>query len=260
MLEIHVVNLARSEDRRARMDKLLAAKGLEFRYFDAIDGRAGEHPLFAKHDRRLAEIRYGFQLAPGELGCFASHYLLWEICAREQRPLLIMEDDIELADGFGDSLELASRKIQDYGLLRLSSHKKRDFVVREETGSGHKIIQFVQNPSGTSCYAIAPWAAERFLEHARVWFEPVDCLLDRYWDHGVGCCAIYPFAVTHIAPANEQSEIWDGVGRGPRSSRSRRFPVERRFYRLKDNVKRKIYKVRNGLNSEMLLQQPGPEN
>lgn len=249
--------MARSTDRKERMDKLLAGKGLEFRYFEAIDGKAGDHPLFAKHDRRLAEIRYGFQLAPGELGCFASHYLLWETCVREQRPLLIMEDDIELADDFDESFRIAGEKIEDYGLLRLSSHKRRDFFIREDVGSRHKIIQFVQNPSGTSCYAIAPWAAARFLEHANVWFEPVDCLLDRYWDHGVGCCAIYPFAVTHIAQTNEQSEIWDGVGRGPRSSRSRRFPLERRYYRLKDNVKRKIFKIRNGLNLEKDLQKAG---
>lgn len=257
MLEIHVVNLARSKDRRARMDKLLAEKGLEFRYFDAIDGKAGKHPLFARHDPRLAEIRYGFQLAPGELGCFASHYLLWELCVREQRPLLIMEDDIELTDGFRDNLEIASRKIDDYGLLRLSSHKNRNFMVREEVGTGHKIVQFAQNPSGTSCYAIAPWAAAKFLEHADIWFEPVDSHLDRYWDHGVGCYALYPFSVTHIAPTSEQSEIWDGVGRGPRSSRSRKYPIESRFYRLKDNVKRKIFKIRNGLELEKGLRKTG---
>ncbi|MBG6174940.1 glycosyl transferase family 25 [Labrenzia sp. EL_208] len=232
------------------MDKILAKKNLAYKYFDAIDGKAGGHPLFVRHDARLAEIRYGFKLAPGELGCYASHFLLWKMCVREKRPLLIMEDDIELTDEFQEALKIADWKIQDYGLLRLSSHKKRNFMVREEFGSRQKIVQFAQNPSGTSCYAISPWAAAKFLEHASVWFEPVDCLLDRYWDHGVGCYAIYPFSVKHIAQTNEQSEIWDGVARGPRSSKSKKYPVERRYYRLKDNLMRKIYKIKNGLRLE----------
>ncbi|MCK8780201.1 glycosyltransferase family 25 protein [Rhizobium sp. NTR19] len=238
-LEIVVVNLARSTERRAKMIETLQPFSLPYTFFDAVEGRDG-HPLFDRFDPKLAEIRRGFILNAGELGCFASHYLLWERCVREKRPLLIFEDDVSVSDTFPQAYQLVAEKIERYGLLRLSGHKKRSFHVCETTQEGMDIIRFKIGPHGTSCYAVAPWAAAKLIAKADVWFEPVDVHLDRFWTHGVGSFGLRPMPVTHVAETEEQSEIWQGK---KRDRKSRRFRKLRALYRASDDIGRFIFNL-----------------
>lgn len=246
-LDIVVINLKKSAERRERMQHALDALKVPYHFFEAVDGRVTQHPLFDRYDPKLAEIRYGFKLTPGELGCFASHFLNWQTCIENNKPLLVLEDDVAVSEDFVSACELAAENIQKFGLLRLSAHKKRTVKICEQFDTGQQIVRFLQSPLGGSAYVLSPWAAERFVKQAKTWFEPVDCLIDRYWDHGVGCFGILPLTVTHTAPGPENSDIWQGVGRGPRSNKSRRYPMRRKLYRLRDNFMRRLYKKRHGL-------------
>jgi glycosyl transferase, family 25 len=238
-LEIVVINLVRSKERRAQMRKILDPLDLSYSFFDAVEGRDG-HPLFSRFDPRLAEIRRGFILNSGELGCFASHYLLWQRSVREGRPILIFEDDVSISENFSEVYRFASEKIQTYGLLRLSAHKQRSFFVYETSRPMLEVIRFKIGPHGTSCYAISPEAAAKLIASAEVWFEPVDLHLDRFWKHGVGSFGILPLPVTHTADTAEQSEIWQGKKRDPKS---RRFRKLRTLYRARDDVARFLYNL-----------------
>lgn len=234
-LEIVVVNLERSLERRQQMTALLTPLGLPFSFFQAVDGRAVCHPLFDRADQKLAEIRRGFTLNAGELGCFASHYLLWQRCVQENRPLLIFEDDVAINDGFPEAYRLASERIDRCGLIRFSGHKERAYTRQETIDDRWSIVRFFKGPHGTSCYAVSPKAAARLIAAASVWFEPVDCHLDRFWTHGVHSQAIFPYPVRHAADTEEQSEIWQGTKRAPKSRRFRRW---RALYRARDDVGR----------------------
>ncbi|WP_105441068.1 glycosyltransferase family 25 protein [Neorhizobium sp. T25_13] len=240
-LEIVVVNLERSADRRAKMIETLGPLGLPYSFFDAVEGRNG-HPLFEKFDPRLAEIRRGFILNAGELGCYASHYLLWERSVRDDKALLIFEDDVSIDGNFLEAYRYAADKIGTYGLIRFSGHKQRSFRVCETSGSGMEIIRFKIGPHGTSCYAVSPEAAAKLLAKADVWFEPVDCHLDRFWTHGVGSYGISPLPVTHTAEAAEQSDIWQGT---TRERKSRRFRKLRAIYRAGDDIGRFVWNLPN---------------
>ena len=240
-LDIVVVNLARSLERRTAMMALLDPLGLSYSFFEAVDGKAGKHPLFDRFDPRMAEIRRGFTLTPGELGCYASHYLLWERCITENRPLLIFEDDIELNDNFLSAYHAAVENIEKYGLLRFSGHKVRPWTRIEAAADDLDIIRLKIGPHGTSCYAISPDAARKLIDSARVWFEPVDCHLDRFWTHHVNCYGFSPWPVTHAAEAADQSEIWQGA---QRDKKSRRFRKLRALYRAGDDIGRFISNLR----------------
>lgn len=234
-LDIVIVNLARSTERKAAMTALMDLLGLPYSFFEAIDGRAGRHALFDRFDSRLAEIRRGFTLTPGELGCYASHYLLWERAVREDRSLLIFEDDIALNDNFLAAYRAAAETIGKYGLLRFSGHKQRPWAKVATVDAGLNIVRLKIGPHGTSCYAVSPQAAKKLMETADVWFEPVDCHLDRFWTHGVNCYGFSPWPVTHMAETAAQSEIWQGA---QREKKSRRFRKLRALYRARDDVSR----------------------
>ncbi|WP_349042816.1 glycosyltransferase family 25 protein [Agrobacterium sp. SORGH_AS 787] len=240
-LDIVVVNLARSYQRRAAMRALLDPLGLPYRFFDAVDGRAEPHPLFSRFDPVESEMRHGHILTPGELGCYASHYLLWEQCVSEDKSLLIFEDDVTLNENFLRAYDAASDRIGKYGVIRFSRHKRRRWVKVENLSSGLDIIRLKIGPHGTSCYAIAPIAAKKLIETAKVWFEPVDCHLDRFWRHGVYCYTIAPPPVIHAAETVEQSEIWAGTAR---DAPSKRFRYRREIYRVYDKILRFMCNIR----------------
>lgn len=234
-LKVMVVNMARSVHRRDQMKAVLSPLGISYEFFDAIDGKAGVHPLFDHVDQRLAEIRRGFILTDGEIGCFASHYLLWELSAKENVAILIFEDDVAINANFQAAFAAAAAHIDRLGLIRFSGHKEREFTQLEKLADGLDIVRFTKGPNGTSCYAVSPYAARKLLAKAAVWFEPVDLHLDRFWTHGVDSLGILPYPVTHEAETAEQSEIWQGAKRAPKSRRYRRL---RAIYRASDDVLR----------------------
>jgi glycosyl transferase, family 25 len=240
-LAIEVINLATSMERRSQMIGALDAFGLTYEFFEAIDGRATKHSLFRRYDPKLAEIRRGFPLTPGELGCYASHFLLWEKCASSGKPMLIFEDDVALRADFPEALTFLATHIERYGLIRLSAHKSRSFAVIRSAAGGGDLVRYRLGPHGTSSYAIAPWAARKLIKKARVWFEPVDCHLDRFWTHGVGSYGINPSPVLHAADTNDSSDIWQGEKRAAKSRRHRKL---RALYRARDDIGRFICNVR----------------
>lgn len=234
-MKVVVVNLARSVDRRQRVEKLLRDAGVAFDVFNAVDGRACNHPLFARVDQNLAEIRRGFLLNPGEIGCYASHFLLWQQAIAENCPLLVLEDDIDISADFAAVVRLVAAQIAARGLIRLSAHKARPYVPVARLDATYDLVRFPLGPHGTTGYAVSPAAARKLVAAADIWFEPVDCHLDRFWTHGVDCLALHPFPVRHASPEPEDSDIRAGIGRVRKSRRYRRL---RALYRARDDVLR----------------------
>lgn len=240
-LKIVVVNLARSSSRRAAMVEQLEPLGLAYEFFEAIDGKTQNHVLFNRFDARMAEIRRGYTLTAGELGCYASHFILWQRCVEQNCPLLIFEDDVAINDNFSSAYNGALEKIEQYGLLRFSGHKPRRWVHIEKVANDVSIVRLKIGPLGASCYAISPSAARMLLETADVWFEPIDCHLDRFWEHGIKPFGFAPWPVKHIAEAATLSEIWQGKPRGERSTKFMRL---RALYRKRDDLVRFLANIK----------------
>ena len=116
---IFVISLAREAERRARMAQELA--GFDFEFFDAVDGRTLDGAQYAHRlDAEWFRIMRGRELAPGEIGCFLSHYGLWERLVAAGTPCaLILEDDARLEDGFAVIIDEAM-KIAAEGMWSIS--------------------------------------------------------------------------------------------------------------------------------------------
>jgi glycosyl transferase family 25 len=99
-----VISLADAEARRRNMAARLAAVGVPFRFFDAVDGRA----------RRLPDTIDGAQVVrtlfktEAGLACTASHRLLHRVIAEgDAETVLILEDDATIPDDFVEVVERA---------------------------------------------------------------------------------------------------------------------------------------------------------
>ncbi|XP_017703676.1 PREDICTED: probable inactive glycosyltransferase 25 family member 3 isoform X2 [Rhinopithecus bieti] len=108
--EVFVISLARRPDRRERMLASLWEMEISGRVVDAVDGRM----LNSSAIRSLGvDLLPGYQdpysgrtLTKGEVGCFLSHYSIWEeVVARGLSQVLVFEDDVRFESNFRGRLE-----------------------------------------------------------------------------------------------------------------------------------------------------------
>lgn len=175
------------------MDRQAEALGLELTYFTAVDGRKQRHPLFdnVDHDRRQA--LKGRQFKPGELGVWASHYLLWQQCVTSNHPIIVLEDDAVLNSSFPGFLLEADSLARRFPYFRLIEN---DFPSKKIAQiNGFSIHRYWKSPLRAMAYIVAPEAAKKFLAKAHNWVLPVDDYMDLPWLHGVDCLGLKPGCV-----------------------------------------------------------------
>uniref|UniRef100_A0A2I3RS36 Cerebral endothelial cell adhesion molecule n=1 Tax=Pan troglodytes TaxID=9598 RepID=A0A2I3RS36_PANTR len=118
--EVFVISLARRPDRRERMLASLWEMEISGRVVDAVDGRM----LNSSAIRSLGvDLLPGYQdpysgrtLTKGEVGCFLSHYSIWEeVVARGLARVLVFEDDVRFESNFRGRLERLMEDVEGAG-------------------------------------------------------------------------------------------------------------------------------------------------
>uniref|UniRef100_A0A452VA59 Cerebral endothelial cell adhesion molecule n=1 Tax=Ursus maritimus TaxID=29073 RepID=A0A452VA59_URSMA len=115
--EVFVISLARRPDRRERMLSSLWEMEISGRLVDAVDGRTLNSSIM----RSLGvDLLPGYQdpysgrtLTKGEVGCFLSHYSIWEeVVARGLAQVLVFEDDVRFESNFRGRLERLMEEVE----------------------------------------------------------------------------------------------------------------------------------------------------
>ena len=184
-IEVFVISLQRSADRRKYITQQLERENIEFNFFDAIDGYKDNHPKFDNYNyiKRLW-LTSGKMPSKGELGCYASHYSLWIQCMEMGRPILIIEDDAEVCTGAGDMLINIRNNIDKYGFLRLERVDKGK-LQSVESNSSYVISKMNNNYGGTRAYAISPSSAKKLILASERWCMPVDNFIGSAYLHNM---------------------------------------------------------------------------
>jgi glycosyl transferase family 25 len=194
-LAIRVISLPGSVERRQRMRQQLDPLGLPWSFFDARTGA----PETLRYDASRARVSRGRELTPGEIGCFASHWALWEwlVASTEHETLLVLEDDLLIDPVFFGDLPAVLEELRPYEYMRL--YAKVPAGIRHEALFLHRhVARFRGKAYGTQAYFIKRAAASRFLGSIRCLERPIDDEMDRFWAHGVPIRAIFPFPVMEI--------------------------------------------------------------
>lgn len=183
-MEVLVINLERSPDRKAFMDEQLSRTGLSYSFWVATDGPAAfDH--FERCDERQYLANTGRAIGVGEAACFASHRRLWAHCVATGEPIAVLEDDARLLPSFAAAVAQAAALLPRFGFIRLQGdgasrrvrsrplHRAGDFTLR----------YYTSYPFGTMAYAIDPEVARVFLDASRVLTGPVDLFVKQCWVH-----------------------------------------------------------------------------
>ena len=237
MLKTFVINLAGSDERWETTSLRLTELKVPFDRFEAVDGRVSPHPLFERHDDKLRQKYRGRALSGGELGCFASHFLLWQRCVELNEPIVVMEDDIIIRDSFPEALKVALENISKLPYLRFSGiHLKRRPYKKIGSLGSFDLIDHIKGPAGTQSYMISPQAAKVFIQHADVWFLAVDDYMDRYWQHNINCYSLMPFPVG-------LADVETDMVRPKKASRPVKEKLVKAGYGALENLKRRWYRA-----------------
>lgn len=231
-----VISLESATERRAHIEAQFADLEQDFEFFDAIDGRKGEHPLFSKYNQEKRLLIKGYGMTPGELGCFASHYLLWEKCVELNQPIVVIEDDAQLEPCFSVSMQHIEQ-LALYGYVRLFVNGRRRPFVKIGRYETHDVVEYTRGPGATRAYFITPDAAQKFIDKAQEWLLPVDDYMDQFWDNKVACRGIIPGIVQN------ETEFESSVGKLEKSNKINR--LTREFYSIKCTLFRKWYLFRH---------------
>ena len=207
-MKIYVISLERAVERRRRVESVLAARGIDFEFFNAVNGFDGlPTRLQAMPDDRHRVMFRSRPLTPGEKGCYASHFLLWEKCVELNEPILILEDDFLPTQYFEEVLETLPKVHEQYEYVKVEPQVGSATALA--TIDNMQLMFWHNNMCWTTGYSISPQGARRLLEHSKKWLCSVDNYIGESYRTGLVCTGLIPYAI--YSPRDMGSDIQNQV-------------------------------------------------
>ncbi|KAK3768426.1 hypothetical protein RRG08_053418 [Elysia crispata] len=115
--EVYMINLKRRPARRFRMMKAFEYLGIDAKIIDAVDGKQlNDTFLEAKGIKQLpgySDPYHGRAMKMGEIGCFLSHYQIWqEVVEKNYEKVVVFEDDVRFELFFRSKLERMMKEVK----------------------------------------------------------------------------------------------------------------------------------------------------
>tara|TARA_B100000963_G_scaffold227772_1_gene198657 strand:- start:565 stop:1347 length:783 start_codon:yes stop_codon:yes gene_type:complete len=243
---VYLINLERAKDRLSSAKETFNKVGLNYNLEIAVDGKEITLP-----HHNYSELKYnllhGKRTNLGELGCYFSHLnVLKKFLNTDEDLALVCEDDIEFNDSIVGIINGALRSGIDFDLLRLSggSDKNKEKGMPIKLKKIHKSYYLSLNfgfKSGTGCYMINRYGAQKILDKINKMSLPIDHALDRDWLLNIRSLSITP------APVYLKEELH--LGNSYIQAKSEyKFPFYKRYwimapYRLINEIFRLFYKL-----------------
>jgi glycosyl transferase family 25 len=209
-LQVCVISLERSIARRQRVEDQLDKTSIQWQFINAVDGYALPSMPISYKQSKVKRLQ-GYELTPGEVGCFLSHIKVWELCLQNNITTLVFEDDFLIGENLESVIDDLLSTTNQWNLVRLSGIYETRHQILEKRLT-YDLVQNLGEPCGTAAYMIQPAAAKILLDNAMDIYEPVDHYLEHYSKHGLRCLAVKPYP---IGLAHTKSTITDRPGRPP---------------------------------------------
>ncbi len=245
---IFVINLARSPDRRRAMAGRLDELGLVHEFFAAVDGATLTEADLENYDREARLKAFGCDLQPNEIGCYLSHYRIYEKIVAENIPrALILEDDLDFSGDLPAILDSLAAAPAEWELVRLSGLRARRGRKIAEIAPGYRVVRLLDVACGAQAYLLNRQGAGKLVDYGKKITRQVDVMLDRYWDNGLRIMAVQPYPV-------QPSRAFDSTI-GPPQIDAWRLPGKRAL-RLRIKAAKSIDSLRKRLLNLRILLEP----
>lgn len=247
-LRAFVINLVHDVERRAHMEKQLSTLGLDAEFVPAVDGRSLDAEALVAYDRTRCLRVYGVEMMPNEIGCYVSHYRLYERMVREGIAVaLIMEDDLEIDPRFPRALAaLLEEERPPWHIVRFETQRGRVAAPKSRKDRGTlvrplgetELFQLKIHVLGLGAYLIRLDGARRMVAFGRRIFMPIDQAMDRFWENGIEPYFVRPQLV------RQRPTLASRIGTRDYSRRTdvpAWAKVARRCQRIMDSINKRLY-------------------
>jgi len=192
-LQILVISLRRSLDRRAKVEQEMQQISLQWSFLDAVDGSALQSPP-AEYKPLKVKWLQGYELTANEIGCYLSHKEAWKHCVEKNIPTLILEDDFVLAPEFGQVIQTLLSNQAAWSFVRLQGLYE---VSYEEVAliDGVRLVKNIGDAVGATAYLLKPEIAHTLVHESSDIYEPADHFLEHQKKHGLEFLAVRPYPV-----------------------------------------------------------------
>jgi glycosyl transferase family 25 len=191
---IRVITLDTSVDRRRAFTQMARDIKLDWAFFPAHTSLA--EPL--RYGERAAVRRSGRPLSPAEIGCYTSHFKIWEwLSNSDLDQAIIFEDDVIVDWALIEKLVITRFSDHGVGLLRLHTYGpfRWSIVKYKFFSSNNHLVRLIGMVPGAAAYVLSKAAARTLVLKYSFIAAPLDWVLSRYWEHGVINYCMFPFPV-----------------------------------------------------------------
>ncbi|HAS6349083.1 TPA: glycosyl transferase [Vibrio vulnificus] len=235
-MKIKVISLKNSIDRRKAT--VSALSNIPFSFFDAEYIKDNKnHFIYSLYDSKKGQKLKGYKLTIAELGCFASHISVWKECLESNENFLVLEDNFTVLGDLSAQLNNINSLTTKYGIIKLGNFFHREYKEITKIDDNYTLISNLKGACGTSAYAISPNVAERYLQVAPGFFEPVDDFMDTEWRTKKTIYSYEPWLVSR-----NSSESTIGV-RKNKGNRNFTNSITPEIYRAYKQIRNKLYNM-----------------
>ena len=186
-LPVFVISLARAAERRTDMIRRLEAADIRHEIVDAVDGVALNRAEIAdRFDPDYNVKAMGRPMGDGEIGCYLSHYRLWERIAAEEIPLaVVLEDDAQLESDFMQvAADVASCEWEWDVVVLSRSERKGGSRFLSPVSGGRQLVLQQRHPWTTVAYMVSLSGAKKLQDYLHRIRMPIDSAWRHWWRWG----------------------------------------------------------------------------
>ena len=184
-LPVFVVSLARATERREAITQHLNSLNISHEIVNAVDGKNSDLSEYEDRLRHIGECekRMGAMFDRGSIGCYLSHYQMWERIVHKNIPAaVILEDDAVLQPNF---IQTASDVIAcewkwDVVLMHAEGRKGKMRKICS-LNNGGELVQYMRHPYALIAYLVSLEGAKKLLEYCRDLRLPIDSHWKPWW-------------------------------------------------------------------------------
>jgi GR25 family glycosyltransferase involved in LPS biosynthesis len=192
-VEIIVISLLTSLERRRRIAVMLEGSGLNWAYFDA---HASLRHAGLRYDPNHVKRKFGRTLSVPEVAICSSHVAaLDEFIKRGTSDyVLIFEDDVIFDVDFPIDKFTTFCAEKGFNYVRLFGKQYAEAVQLGYFFDRH-IVRFKTSPAGAQAYLMSRSGARSFIESFQSIDQPLDLAMDAFWRSGLPIYSIFPYPV-----------------------------------------------------------------
>ena len=204
------INLDKDAERRTRLQKQLAALGLQAERMPGVWWKAlNEEQRARYYSAQLNSAQYYRPLVDGEKGCYGSHLkACMHLLDSDAEQLVVFEDDIRILPELPKALEAIAALPPGWDMIKLFGREDEKIREQQPLAEGLALIRYQRVPSFATGYVLSRAGAQKMLATRMPFGRPVDVDWRFWFETNLQIYGVHP-SVIALDDTSEVSSIWD---------------------------------------------------